>query len=327
MVAHLEVPALTTERNPLTGRLVPASLSREVLRDLLRGELGFEGLVVSDALNMGGVTTQWPPGEVAVRSVLAGVDLLLCFNPESYAVQFDAIREAVRSDRIAPDVIDSAVRHVLGAKDRFIGEAPYRSDPAESQALCAAIAEGGVTLLGNREGLLPLRSLSGKRVAVLECFSPDRDTLVGQGQPSLTSIVATLLRDRGIQVDRYEIGPDLALGQVHEILDLLPGHDVVFVNLFGVPSWGIGTMIPNRNALRLFMFGLLTRGFPVVVTAFGDPYVRGYCPAARTFLCTFDESEWAQRAAVAAWLGECPVTGRMPVRMDQFFERGDGIVP
>jgi hypothetical protein len=101
--------------------------------------------------------------------------------------------------------------------------------------------------------------------------------------------------------------------------------DYIFLNFFVVPNWGIGTMIPNKNALRLFMFGLLSIEKPLVITSFGDPYVMFYCPTAQTYVCTFDDTTYSQEAAIKAWFGEIPVAGKMPVSLKNIFSKGDGL--
>jgi beta-glucosidase-like glycosyl hydrolase len=339
MVAHLEVPALVTERNQRNGRIIPASLSKEILQDLLRKELGFTGMVMSDALNMGGVTTHFPREEVAVRCIKAGVDTLLIFTPETFQEDYNAILHAVRKGEISEDRINDAVRHILSAKAKIkLDETRGLPEPKEKRKeifkkdlhaeFCRKIVAEGLTLLSNNEKTLPIRDLKGKKVVVLDVFSPDRQTLLKQGQQPTPAVVADLLRRRGARVDRYEIAPELSLDQLRgEILGSFKakGYDYIFIDFFAIPNWGIGTLIPNKNAVRLFMFGILTLGIPVIVTAFGDPYVRQFCPAAPTFLCAFDDTVAAQEAAVQAWLGEVPVTGKMPVALRHIFERGDGL--
>src|SRR2546422_7736768 len=110
MTAHLAVPAIEPDR-------VPATLSPRILTDLLRKDLGFNGLVVTDALNMGGVTRIAAPGEAAVRSFLAGADVLLM--PPVPDAAFEALKTAVRTGRIPRSRLDESVRRILRAKARL----------------------------------------------------------------------------------------------------------------------------------------------------------------------------------------------------------------
>lgn len=106
MVAHIAAPAVT-------GDDLPASLSPAVLTEKLRGELGYGGLIITDALEMGAVSRRFGPGEAAVRALLAGADLLLC--PQDYCAAFDAVLEAVRSGRIPEARLDASLRRLAGA--------------------------------------------------------------------------------------------------------------------------------------------------------------------------------------------------------------------
>src|SRR5579863_5246888 len=111
MTGHLAVPALEPDPN------VPATMSPKIMTDLLRGQMGFNGLVVTDALDMGGVTVRYPPGEVAVRSILAGADVLLVSPVLDAALE--AVRDAVASGRIPMSRLDEAVTRVLRTKAKL----------------------------------------------------------------------------------------------------------------------------------------------------------------------------------------------------------------
>src|ERR1700722_11591782 len=111
MTAHLAVPALEPDPN------VPATMSPKIMTDLLRGKMGFDGLVVTDALDMGGVTVRYPPGEVAVRSLLAGADVLLV--PPVLDAALEAVHDAVASGRIPMSRLEEAVTRVLRAKAKL----------------------------------------------------------------------------------------------------------------------------------------------------------------------------------------------------------------
>jgi beta-N-acetylhexosaminidase len=336
MVGHLEVPALTSERVEATGRALPATLSREVLDGLLRKELGFDGLIISDAMDMGGVSNQFTRAEAAVRAIEAGIDMLLVFSGNAWHLEYEALVEAARADRLSLSRIDAAVRRVLAAKERaglhedggLPRGAAVRAElfaPGRDDAFCQEIAEKAVTVLVNRGSILPLRGVSGSKLLVINAYSPERKTLGLHGQRVPPVILDALLRERGASVDLYEITNETPHEELGRLRESLQSSDAVLYNFIGIPSWGIGTMIPNRGALGLFYRGLFSMGKPVVVTALGDPYVAYYCPAAPAFVATFDEGLEAQRAVVRVWCGESKATGRMPVRLAGVFERGDGV--
>lgn len=338
MVAHLEVPSLTTEINPKNGRIVPSSVSKEIVTDILKKELGFKGVAISDALNMGGITTHYSRQEVAVKSILAGIDMLLVFNPEDFHLEYNAILNAAKEGIIPMERIDDAVTNILNAKvkaglhvDRGL---PFRDDvindlftPGKYDKLSIDAVSSGITLLRNKNNILPIKDIKGKKVVVLSTFNPDEETYKVQNQ-ELTIMrdkTPELLRKRGAEVQEYTIPLHMTIGEIYSIISKAKEADYVFFNFFIAPSWGIGTLIPNKSSLRFFMFGLLNIETPVIITAFGDPYVMYYCPNAGVYMCTYDETPPAQEAAVKAWLGEEKVTGKTPVGLKGFFSRGDGI--
>ncbi|MDP4181640.1 MAG: glycoside hydrolase family 3 protein [Bacillota bacterium] len=338
MVAHLEVPSLATEINPKTGRIVPASVSKEIVTDILKKELGFKGVVITDALNMGGITTHYSRQEVAVKSILAGVDMLLVFNDSDLHLEYNAILEAAKSGEIPIERIDDAVSNVLAAKVK-LGLNKDRGFPNDKELIDSLFTPGkydnisidaiqnGITVLRNRDNILPIGNIKGKKVIVLSTFNPDEETLTIQGQELVVMRDKTpeLLKERGALVESFIIPLHMKISDIYGIIGKAREADYVFFNFFIAPTWGIGTLIPNKSSLRFFMFGLLNIETPVIITAFGDPYVMNYCPNAKVYMCAYDETPPAQVAAVKAWLGEAKVTGRSPVTLKGIFNAGDGI--
>src|SRR6202045_4474786 len=165
MTGHLAVPALDPDPD------VPATMSPKITTDLLRRQMGFEGLVVTDALDMGGVTVRYPPGEVAVRSILAGADVLLV--PPVLDAALKAVRDAVPSGRIPMARLDEGVTRVLTAKAKLglnksklvdLDALAGGFDPPETGGAAQDIAERGVTVLRDDQHILPLDSAKPRRV-------------------------------------------------------------------------------------------------------------------------------------------------------------------
>jgi beta-N-acetylhexosaminidase len=337
MVSYLTVPSIMAERDPGTGSLLPAALSHDLLQGLLRGELGFRGMIVSDALNMGGGLSIAPRGEIAVRALAAGNDLLICFaGLGNLEPEIKAIRHAVRKRVVTEERLENAVRNVLIAKakvglDRM--RTPLAADGsslaaalAPKSAVCREILSRGMTLLSNRGGTLPIRKLKGKRVLVLNTYSPTKRWFFDRGEPMPQDLIELGLTARGAIVESIDLG-ESSPADIHQVaVEKAAAADYTFFNFFVVPSYAIGTLTPHKEAVRTFFCGLSTIGrIPPVITAFGDPYQRRYCHTAPTFLCTFDDTREALEMAVQAWCGEIPVRGRMPVSMPGIFSRGDGV--
>src|SRR6202035_671497 len=175
MTGHLAVPALEPDPD------VPATMSPRITTDLLRRQMGFEGLVVTDALDMGGVTMRYPPGEVAVRSILAGADVLLV--PPVLDAALEAVRDAVASGRIPMSRVDEAVTRVLRAKAKLglnktklvdLDALPRNFERPEFARASLDIADRGVTLLRDDAHILPLDATKPVR-ALLVAVSGDND--------------------------------------------------------------------------------------------------------------------------------------------------------
>lgn len=337
MVGHLEVPALCTEINPANGRLVPASASKEIMTDLLKGELGFKGLVMTDAMNMGGVNSHFSREEANVKTLAAGSDIILDFYPLDFERNYNAILDAVQKGELSEERLNDAVKNVLTAKAKVgldqDGGMPKSDEEREKiflnedkENLAKSVAENAVTLLRDHKQILPIQSLEEKKVLVINVFGPENHVAIDQGQQAMSEIVSERLKERGADVHCVEVTSNWSHSKVIKLVNSTPEYEYTFINFFVVPSWGIGTMVPNHNAVRLFFNGIITIARNLVITAFGDPYVNYYCPTAPTFVATFDESVYSQETAVKAWLGEISFSGKMPVTLDGFFERGDGIV-
>ena len=180
MTGHLSIPALEPDPN------TPATLSNNVLTGLLRDELHFEGLVITDAMDMGGITTRYAPGEAAVRAFLAGADALL-MSPVPDAA-FEALQAAVKSGRISHERLDASVRRILQAKARLelnknklvdlnainekFGRAPWQKEAQD-------ISDRGVTLLRDTANRLPLSTAKPSR-ALLLAFYADPEPYPGE---------------------------------------------------------------------------------------------------------------------------------------------------
>lgn len=335
MVAHIEYPAFVTEINPRTGRLVPASVSKEVISDLLRKELGFNGLVITDAMNMGGITSQYIREEAAVKSLQAGADMLLIFF-DDFEREYQAIITAVKTGIISLERLDDAVIRILTAKsqigmDQDQGVPMMKKDRNEVlqkfdiQAINYKIASKALTLLRNRNNYLPIGNLSGQKVLILNTGNYDRETAMKLGEKYVEVIISKQLEARGGLVDTIQINKDLSVDELNLIIQKAPEYEYLFINLFMIPTWGAGTLIPNKSLMRLLNFGILTSARKVIITSFGDPFGFYYFPASDTFLCTYDCTIQSQLVAIQGWFGEIPINGKIPVSIPGMFQRGDGI--
>jgi beta-N-acetylhexosaminidase len=316
MPGHLEVAAF--EKTPGT----PATLSKSILTGVLRGQLQFRGLVITDAMDMGGVANNYTPGDAAVRAVAAGEDVILMSPSPDAAIA--AIEQAVTSGRIPEERIDESVLRILTAKSRLNLDRNAQVNlnvlnrtfaMPQTQALAQSIADRGVTLLRNSDNVLPLDSTKPSRV-LLVSVSGDPDSYPGETlEPELRKRFGSLQAMRA----------DTRFSRVANLKVPPPStYDLAIAALFVRVADGKGNVgIPDDQ--RRFVNQLVATGKPVVVAAFGSPYLIGAFPNVRTWLAEFATSDVAQRAAARAMVGEVAVSGKIPVTVPGAANRGDGM--
>src|SRR5580692_11224019 len=304
MTGHLAVPAFEPDTN------TPATLSHNILTGVLRDELGFQGLVVTDAMDMGGITVRYAPGEAAVRAVLAGADALLM--PPVPDAAFQGLQAAVRSGRISIGRLDASVRRILEAKARLGLEKNRQVDVnAINQKLGSVawqteaqeISDRGVTLLRDIPQLLPLDGTKQSR-ALLLAFYADPEPYPGEDLErelkSRFDTVTTLRADtRFINANTLTLpSPDT--------------YDVALLALFVRVSDRKGNVdVPAEQAALAER--LYTSGKPVITLGFGSPYLIERFPQAQTWLAAFGISDVAQISIARALFGQIPVRGHLPV--------------
>ena len=156
------------------------------------------------------------------------------------------------------------------------------------------------------------------------CY-PDIVVRKKRGDQIFEEYAAGMLKAKGAKVKAFEIHSLTTNEEMQKIHKQIQKADIIFINFHAIPSYGIGTLIPNVNILSLFYGGILSLKKPVIVTSFGDPFVNNYFTTAGTYICTYDETIFSQESAVKAWLGEIPFRGKSPVSLEYVFKKGDGI--
>jgi beta-N-acetylhexosaminidase len=316
MPGHLSVPAFEPDLH------LPATLSKNILTGLLRNEMKFKGLVVTDAMDMGGVTSLFAPGEAAVRSVEAGADVLLL--PPVPDAAMAGLENAVKSGRIPGSRIDESVRRILAAKarvgldkNRLVDVAHLNEKFAlpgnETQAQGAA--DRSVTLLRDSQQLLPLDSTRPTRV-LLVALSADPDPAPGESiEPEIRWRVDSLKVVRA----------DTQYFPVRSIqLPPPDSYDVVIAALFVRIADRKGNVaFPDDE--RAIVNQLIAGGRPTAIVSFGSPYLIGGFPNAKTWLAEFATNDVSQRAAARALFGQIAIGGQIPVTVPGTIKRGDGL--
>jgi beta-N-acetylhexosaminidase len=316
MPGHLVVPAL--EPDPT----IPATLSQKILTGVLRGELKFIGLIVTDAMDMGGVMSLYPQGEAAARAVEAGADVIL--QPLIPDAALAGLERAVNSGRIPITRIDESVRRILQAKARLgldksrmvdIPKLNQKFGRPEFAAQAQAIADRGVTLLRDSQQLVPLDATRPQRVLLVP-LSADPDPYPGD-------VVESEIRWRVDSLKMLRADTQFVNAST---LKLPPPdtYDVVVVALFVRVADRKGNVgLPEDQ--RTFVNQILAAGKPAAVLAFGSPYLIERFPNAKTWLAEFSTNDVSQRAAVRALFGQSAIGGQIPVTVPGTAKRGDGL--
>ncbi|MFZ3331402.1 MAG: glycoside hydrolase family 3 N-terminal domain-containing protein [Candidatus Acidiferrales bacterium] len=316
MPGHLSVPAFEPDTT------VPATTSRNILSGLLRDEMKYKGLVVTDAMDMGGVTSLYPPGEAAIRAVEAGADVLLM--PPVPDAAMEGLERAVSSGRLTERRIDQSVRRILQAKARLgldknrfanIEQLDQNFGRPEFESQAQSIADRGVTLLRDTQRLLPLDATKPLRV-LLVSLSADADPYPGETiEPEIRwrvdSLTALRADTQFVNVKTLKLPPP-------------DSYDVAIAALFVRVADRKGNVgIPDDQ--RAFVDQMLAAGKPTVVMAFGSPYLIERFPGAPTWLAEFATNDVSQRAAVRALFGQVALQGQIPVTVPGTVKRGDGM--
>jgi beta-N-acetylhexosaminidase len=321
MSSHIVLPAL----DPAPG--VPATLSRPILTGLLREELGFDGLVFTDAMEMQAIRDHFPAGEAAARAVRAGADLVLV--PPDPDAAFQGIRAAVERGDVPRDQLDRSVRRILRAKARLglfrHREVDLMAVPAElggraRAATALEVASRGVTLVKDERSAVPVSLRPEARVLYLSLV----DSASGwrEGAPARTLVAE--LRKRVPALTAVEISDRTPAAELDLVRALGRDAELVVVGTF-VRVAAYAGRIDLGPAQTALLEDLAAAPRPMVTLVLGNPYLALLSPKLPAVLLTFDFGDAAEEAAVKALFGESPVAGRLPIELPGLFPIGHGL--
>lgn len=304
---------------------MPTTLS-PVMTGILRRDLGFAGLIVTDAMSMSGLTLYFTQEEASVRALEAGADLLL--KPADPDAAFRGVREAVMKGRLKEQRIDESARRVLAAK-YDLGLVKQRITPLdeidlnvagkESVELAREIAEHAITLVRNDDNLVPLNSLKPEaRIFNLGITNGDDRLWIAN------AFVGAIARS-GRKVETVVLDDRSSDAEVQKALERASRADLVIASLYGRVRTGqarsVGLPEPGAKALS----ALITSRTPLVGISFGNPYLLQSFPELRSYLVAYGDMPSLQQAAARAVLGEIDITGKLPISLPGLYPRGTGI--
>ncbi|MFJ2563983.1 glycoside hydrolase family 3 protein [Streptomyces sp. NPDC094154] len=300
MTAHIQFPALDDSGDP-------ATLSHSILTGILRGELGYDGVVVTDSLGMDGVRTKYGDDRVPVLALKAGVDQLL--NPPSLDVAWNAVLNAVRAGELTEARLDESILRVLRLKAKLgLLEDPYVSQANVDRVvgigthLAAAdrIAERTTTLLANEGRLLPLSRRGHKKLLVVgaDPASPSGTT----GPP--TGVLAAALTELGFQAKALSTGTAPSAATADQAVAAAQDADAVVVATYNVTAGSSQKTLVER---------LVATGRPVIAVAIRNPYDIAQLPTVPAHLAAYSWTDVELRAAARVIAGGARPRGRLPV--------------
>ena len=315
MTAHITVPEMT-------GARTPATLAPAVLTKLLREEMGFGGLVFTDAMDMAAVDRMFERGEAAVRAIEAGADVIL-MPPDLQAAR-DGIVAAVRSGRLGEERVDRSVLRILGAKEKLGLERERTVDLNRMRAVVGirphlavarAVANRSVTVLKDERELMPLL---GTPTADVLSITYRRPNDLRAGRAFNAGLRTTYRRLRTTYVE-----PETTRREYDALLARTRSMNLTIVSLHVGVRTASGSVALPEEAVD-FVKKLARSPRPSIVVTFGNPYLLSEFPGVGTYLTAWSGIPVAERAAADAILGRIEVTGKAPTRIAGF-EIGDGL--
>jgi len=338
MVAHVSVPALEGDPNRV------AVTSPAIVTHLLKEQLGFQGIVVTDALDMAAVTRLYAAdiGREAVDAFKAGNDVLII--PPDLDAAYHAMLAAVGSGEISGERLDSSVRKILQAKASLglqrarlvdVNALDKLIKQPENTALAQKISDDAITLVRENGKVLPLKAAK-KSTAPLPYQTPEQTrnrvvAIIFSDDVRLESgrVLERQLRSRVPDARIFYVDPRIAAAMAADVLKALDEAESVVAAVYAVPAPGVrgsgGAVRPTDPTGALLQQILDHAGVKTAVVAVGNPYLAQDFPTIQNYLCTFSTMSVSEVSAVKALFGEIVIRGHLPVSIPTVAQRGAGI--
>lgn len=317
MTAHVSVPGV------LGPGALPATLSPEFMSELLREDMGFQGVLFTDALRMGAITNEYGAGEAAVMALEAGSDVILA--PVDTRGAVEAILEAVANGRVTSERIDTSTRRVLELKarmglfdDRFtdIEAVDERVGIQAHRAFADTASARSITVPRDRDALIPANPARVHTVLSVTYARPTAITAGRTFNANLSAMAPRVLAGRLQEDSRPQ--------DYEALMEQAQNADLTVVSAYVPPRAGAGSVAVSEE-LQEFVGALEERGLPTVVVSLGSPYLLEAFPTVGTYMVAWGDRESSQRAAARALMGRAAVTGRLPISLPPFHPVGYGL--
>jgi beta-N-acetylhexosaminidase len=297
-----------------------------VIGNILRNDLKFQGMIVTDALSMSGLTIYFTQEEAAVRALEAGADMLL--KPADVDASFRGVLQAVKSGRVTEQRVEESARRILAAK-YDLGLVKQRITPIDSidrvvgskdvTALATEIAEHAITLVRDEDKLVPLKNLKPEaRVFNLAVTN-------GEDRNWIANPFVSRLNRAGLRVETVVIDERTTSSEVQKVADRASSADLIIVSLYGRVRSGQASSVGIPKTGEWALKRLILEKKPLVGISFGNPYLLQSFPNLRTYLVAYGDMPTLQHAVARALLGEIDIVGKLPISLPNLYARGTGI--
>lgn len=316
MTAHIAFPNISS--NPET----PGTLDPNILNGILVDTLGFDGLIVTDGLEMSGITSRYSPGDAVVRALKAGADIMLISPDEMTAVY--EVEKAVERGQLSEERIDHSVQKILQLKKEHglfesvgidIHDLSRQIQAPEYRTAADRIARESITLLKNNRNILPIRDMDYQRVAVV-AVSDDQSGTTG-------SVLAREMRKYHADVTFHVLDRRTSSEEKQKILADVRSSDLLVIGSFIFVRSHQPMQLTEDQ--RMFLRQLENLRKPSVLIAFGNPYVLNELEGADVHLLAWSGSAHQVQQTVPALFGGSKISGRLPVDIPGMYDIGAGL--
>ncbi|MBI4428780.1 MAG: glycoside hydrolase family 3 C-terminal domain-containing protein [Ignavibacteriales bacterium] len=319
MTAHLWV-------KPIDSDTIPATLSPNAIGQLLRNRLKYPGIVITDAMVMGGITSTYSLADASVRTLRAGCDIILW--PGNPTTSVEALKNAILTGLLPEERINESVRRILRAKtevglhkNRLVDIAGINDfvGTEENYQEAKRIAAGCLTLVKDKSRLLPLSS--SQKVLVVTLSTRSRNAAMSR---TLVSFPADMKKQNAL-VDTLVLSESLSPSETRKAVELAGKADVVVLAAFVRIVIGSGTVeLPETH--KALVDSLLKANSRTILVSFGNPYIGGSFLQLSAYICAYDNAKALQEVAAEALFGKKGFSGRLPVTISEEMKFGDGII-
>ena len=317
MVAHVNAPDFQFNTDD------PATLSKFWIQDILRSKMKFDGAIITDAMDMGGIVKKYSDSYALIETIKAGSDIIIQNNQMKKSI--DLVEEAVNDGILTVQRINESALKVLRMKEHLglhinnviSMDQTHKNIGRQSDfSLAEEIAENSITLVKNKNNLLPLQPDPSEEFYVIDLYD-------GPNNHNESSVTIKL-REHGYKLNSFQIDKSDSLVIANHILEQIPKDALVFLNAYANPvEWKDNIFLPSVEAD--FINRLIKKSDKVIITSFGSPYLIQDFPDAPVYICAYKGSEIMQQALLSALMGESDINGILPVTIPGVAKIGDGI--